>query len=216
MANFGVLVFWPKCQPKNPKPQTQRLAFRPGPQTLPNPNPKPEESLQDPTLRAPWPPPTPFGTTLVLGLASTPLLAVLVLLWLWLLWLLLVRIPGKPCARPPNAGPFLRRTAQNFAFFLTSRSHFRSFSVSLGVFSLHFGGVLKAGTLKCARLGSRACEAPAALGRPTLRDPTLRGPIFLGFGAQPFFCCSVLFLKEGQMTETPIWAKVGFGQSRFY
>ena len=42
------------------------------------------------------------------------------------------------------------------SFFSLSRRKIRSFLPSLGVFSLNFGGVLKTGTLKCARLGSRA------------------------------------------------------------
>ena len=54
---------------------------------------------------------------------------------------------------------------QNFALFFPSRRKIRSFLPSLGVFLLNFGGVLKTGALKCARLGSRAsCETPAAWG----------------------------------------------------
>ena len=43
-----------------------------------------------------------------------------------------------------------------FRFFFPPRHNFHSFLSLLGVLSLNFGGVLKAGTLKCARLGSRA------------------------------------------------------------
>ena len=58
-----------------------------------------------------------------------------------LVWLLVLDPPVLPCGLPAPDTPALdplRRTAQNFAFFL-SRSHFRSFCVSLGVFSLNFG-----------------------------------------------------------------------------
>ena len=50
----------------------------------------------------------------------------------------------------PSPGP-----PQNFALVSFSRRKIRSCLLSLGVFSWNFGGVLKAGTLKCARLGSR-------------------------------------------------------------
>ena len=51
-----------------------------------------------------------------------------------------------------------RRGAQNFAFFFSlSRSHFRSFSLSLGVFSWKFGGVFEApGPLNVHVWSSRA------------------------------------------------------------
>ena len=41
------------------------------------------------------------------------------------------------------------------AFFPLSSHNVHSFFPLLGVFSWNFGGVLKTGTLKCARLGSR-------------------------------------------------------------
>ena len=58
---------------------------------------------------------------------------------------------------PPDRPPPDRPTFRSFFFFL-SRLHFRSFSLSLSLGSSR--GILvvflKAGTLKCARLGSRA------------------------------------------------------------
>ena len=47
--------------------------------------------------------------------------------------------------------------------------------------------------------------------REMLGSPTLRGPIFLGFGAQPFVLL-FFFEKEGQKTEPPIWAEVGLAK----
>ena len=45
---------------------------------------------------------------------------------------------------PPDLHPTpLRQTAQNFALFSLSRPNFRSFSLSLGVFSWNFGSVFK-------------------------------------------------------------------------
>ena len=54
----------------------------------------------------------------------------------------------------------LHRTAQNFALCFPSPAslHFRSFSLSLGVFLWNFGGVLKAGALKCALLEFSDCR----------------------------------------------------------
>ena len=53
--------------------------------------------------------------------------------------------------RAPSPGP-----PKISRFFFLSRRKFHSFFSLWGVFSLIFGGFLKAGTLKCARLGSRA------------------------------------------------------------
>ena len=80
-------------------------------------------------------------------------------------WCLLVVLVGVfkifgPLPRPPpSEGPSLGPPKISLFFF-----PFRSFCVSLGVFSLNFGGISKAGTLKCARLGSWAasCETLAA------------------------------------------------------
>ena len=130
------------------------------------------------------------GTHTYSGFCLHPtFLAVWVLLWLCL-WLLCVGLdsPDHPAPNhptldllPPPPDP-LRRTAQNFAFFSLSRLHFVLFCVSLGVFSLNFGGFLKAGTLKCARLGSRglSCETPAASGPPGHDNPKERKTIVTG------------------------------------
>ena len=59
-------------------------------------------------------------------------------------------LPGT--ALPLDALPLDRPKFRSF--FSLSRRKIRSFLPSLGVFSLNFGGVLKTGTLKCARLGS--------------------------------------------------------------
>ena len=77
---------------------------------------------------------------------------------------------------PPLHWTPLRRTAQNFALFFPLPPPFRSFRVSLGVFSLNFGGV--------GALGEEKKKA-RNFGPPTLRGPTLRGPIFLGLGPHP-------------------------------
>ena len=81
----------------------------------------------------------------------------LVLLWLWLLWLLLVRIPGQPCAGHPLQRTPFRRTTQNFALCFPSPAPISFFCLSLGVFSLNFGGVFGTRTLKCACLEFSGC-----------------------------------------------------------
>ena len=60
-----------------------------------------------------------------------------------------------------SAGPLLRWTtlrwtAQNFALFSLSRSHFRTFS--LGVFSLNFGGVFQGRDPQMCTFGLSACR----------------------------------------------------------
>ena len=60
--------------------------------------------------------------------------------------------PGPPSAGPPSTGPPSAGPPKISLFFFPFPPPFRCFCV----FSLNFGGVLKAGTLKCARLGSRA------------------------------------------------------------
>ena len=140
------------AEPEKPKPQTQRLAFKPRPQTPPIPNKKPGERGPEtlgptgPHLRAPFAPLPPLlgPHLLILGVVGVVVVVGL-------------DYPGRPpCARPPAgpppsdrpAGPLrraARRTAPNFALFL-----------SLGVFSLIFWWCLKRWDLKCARLGSWA------------------------------------------------------------
>ena len=68
-------------------------------------------------------------------------------LWLWFVWCLLLwfvlvvwLLVWTTLRRTPLPQTSLRRTAQNFAlFFSVSRHQFRSFSLSLCVFSLNFG-----------------------------------------------------------------------------
>ena len=90
----------------------------------------------------------------------TPLCVSAVCVWSKICVLPRPSSPDRPLRRTPppdpSAGPPLRRTAQNFALFFPPRHNFHSFFSLLGVLSLNFGGVLKAGALKCARLGSRA------------------------------------------------------------
>ena len=74
--------------------------------------------------------------------------------------------------------PSFRRTAQNFAlFFPLSHPHFCSFCVSLGVFSLNFGGVFEKRNLTCARLGRSGLSFDnprTAFGPQPLRAQSLR------------------------------------------
>ena len=60
--------------------------------------------------------------------------------------------------RPSSAGPPFPWTAQNFALFFSLSHRISFFLLSLEVFSLNFGGVLKAGALKCARLEFSGCR----------------------------------------------------------
>ena len=148
LANFSVLVLWPNFQPKKPKPQTQRLAFRP-----PYPNPKPGEREPHPLGQPSGPhpsgplrsPPTPFGPFLFwvwppLHFWRCWCVVVVSCGVVWWLWLC-----GGCCwvgslDRPPDAGPLLRLTAQNFRFFfLLLPLPLRSFSVSCG----NVGGVFE-------------------------------------------------------------------------
>ena len=71
---------------------------------------------------------------------------------------------GPPCAGPPPPDRLRRTALPKFrSFFPSPATVFILFSLSCWSFSLNFGGVLKTGTLKCARLGSRAVfETPAA------------------------------------------------------
>ena len=79
------------------------------------------------------------------------------------------RPPTHPSPDPP------RRTAQKFALFCTLPPPF-----SLSFLSLrrgNFGGVLKAGTLKCARGAvGLSCESAAVLGACPFRKPHRSGP----------------------------------------
>ena len=124
--------------------------------------------------------------------------------------------PGPPCAKPspghpsPPPGP-LSRTAQYFALFVALfRPQFRSFPVSLGVFSSNFGAVFEGRDpanlefLGCprqrklwwARGKKREISGPHSSppSLPTLRGPTVRGPEF------PCFFSS---------WKTPFLAKIG-------
>ena len=59
-------------------------------------------------------------------------------------WSLPAPPPDRPSPDRPSSRPLLRRTAQNFAFFSFSRRNFTLSSLSLGVFSWNFGGVIEA------------------------------------------------------------------------
>ena len=73
-------------------------------------------------------------------------------------------------------GTALPGTAQNFAFFFfLLPSEIALFLLSRGVLSWNFGGVLKAGTLKCARLGS----GPPGLAHDSPRTPNVHISGFL-------------------------------------
>ena len=72
----------------------------------------------------------------------------------------------------PSPGPPFPWTAQNFAlFFSLSRRKFRSFLLSLGVFSLNFGGVFESSNVHVWAL-CLSCETPAASGPPVLHTTT--------------------------------------------
>ena len=82
---------------------------------------------------------------------------------------------------PPELDPPLRRTAQNFAlFFPPLPPPFRSFCVSLGVFSWNFGGVFEGQNPQNVDGpgASNTTKIPPPFGAPTLRGPP--------FGAPPF------------------------------
>ena len=156
---FSVLAKF--SEPKKPKPQRPKnlysdlnpKPYRPKPKTGGEGARQFGPTLRDPTLRGPFAPhPLRGHTSSGFGL-HPPFLAVLVLLWLWLLWLLLVWIPLDHPApdHPPPDLPF-RRTAQNFALFFSLPLPFRFFSVSLGVFSLNFGGVFEGWRFWAARV----------------------------------------------------------------
>ena len=98
----SVLVFWPNFQPKSRNPKDPKT--NPGER-----EPDPLGSHLSEPLRGSFaaPPPTTtttthFRDTLILGLTSTPLLAVLVLLWLLLVWTSLDHLPQDPL--PPLDG----------------------------------------------------------------------------------------------------------------
>ena len=71
-------------------------------------------------------------------------------------------LPRLPLRRTP-----LLRTAQNFAFFSLSRPHFRSLSLSLGVFSWNSGGVIEGRDPQMCTFGvlGLSCETPAAFAK---------------------------------------------------
>ena len=101
LANFSVLVFWPNFlnpQQKSPNPQTLQTQ---------TPNPtlwSPPFGTPGPQLFWVWPPPFISG-----GVGVVVVMVVVVVVGL--------DSPGPPCARPPDAGPPLRRTPQSFALF---------------------------------------------------------------------------------------------------
>ena len=79
---------------------------------------------------------------------------------------------GLPSARPPPRDPPqadpLRWTAQNFALFSLSRSHFRSLSLSLCVFSLNFGGFCEDRDPQMCTFGISGCRARRGMMKNTL------------------------------------------------
>ena len=89
--------------------------------------------------------------------------------------------PSAPGPPPPLA---LRRTTQNFALFCFSLPpEISFFLLSLGVLLVEFWRFLKAGTLKCAHLGSRRPRSrrgftrqPENSKRAHLRAPALQTP----------------------------------------
>ena len=66
--------------------------------------------------------------------------------------------PGPPCARPPDAGPPSAEPPKISLFFFPLPPPFRSFSVSLGVFSLNFGGVFEAPGPQMCTFGLLSCR----------------------------------------------------------
>ena len=87
-----------------------------------------------------------------------------------------------PSAGPPSAGP-----PKIWLFFFPFPPSFRSFCVSLGVFSWNFGGVLKRSCPEMCTFGLSGCRvrAPALVGPPgfhtTTQEPKrahLSAPVF--------------------------------------
>ena len=78
-----------------------------------------------------------------------------------------------PCAGPPYARP-----PKISLFFSVSRSHFHSFCLSLGVFTLNFGGVFEGQDNQMCTFGvlGQSCETPAASGQPGLHMTVQRTP----------------------------------------
>ena len=110
----------------------------------------------------------------------------------WSTWANLCVCWSKICALPdfPPPPPALCR-AQNFDLFSPSRHNFFSFFALLGVLTLNFGGVLKAGTLKCARLGSRA----------VVWSPSTPS------GAPPLHELCLPTMEDGRVRERGFWPK---------
>ena len=69
----------------------------------------------------------------------------------------------------PKGGAPKGGGAQNFALFSLSHTHFRSFSLSLGVFSWNFGGVFEDGPLNVRVLEFSGCRVKPR--REHLRTP---------------------------------------------
>ena len=102
----------------------------------------------------------PFGAPLVLGLA---------LLWLLLVWTSLDHLPPDPPSTdlPPPDRPKFR----SFLYPLPPPS--RSFCVSLGVFSLNFGGVFEVQNPSIVHVWALGlCETSAASGPPGFHTTT--------------------------------------------
>ena len=79
-----------------------------------------------------------------------------------------------PLRRTPLPWTTLRRTAQIFALFIPSpTSIFALFCLSLGVFSLNFGGVFEGHPKMCTFLAlGLSCETKASSGAPGLHTTT--------------------------------------------
>ena len=84
-------------------------------------------------------------------------------------------LPQTPCLGPPSAGPPLRQTAQNFALVFTSPAPNFALFLSLGVFSLNFGGVFEGRDTQTCTFGLS--------GYPSSPHPSGRGP-----PGSHFFC----------------------------
>ena len=129
------------------------------------------QPLKTQTLNLAWESGPALRAPLVLGLA---------LLWLWLLWLLLVDFPGPPSAGPPSTGPPPPDRPNISLFFFPFPPPFRSFCVSLGVFSLNFGVVFEFRNPKMCTFGLSGCRVkprrPHQTGPPGLAHDSPRTP----------------------------------------
>ena len=78
----------------------------------------------------------------------------------------------------PSPGPPLRRTAQNFALFLSLPPEISFYLLSLGVFSLSFGGVFEGRGAQMCTFGLSGCRVKPRrnFGPPPFRAPTQQHP----------------------------------------